>query len=74
VRHVTARGSSRPPDRVSLVAGIACLLVGAVFGLDQLDVLSLSAGVAAATVCAAIGIVLVVSGIEPASDDGEDAR
>ena len=60
-------------DRVSLAAGLACLLVGAVFGLDQLDVLDLSAGIAAATVCAAVGIVLVISGLEPA-ERGEDSR
>ncbi len=58
-------------DRVSLAAGLACLLVGAVFGLDQLDVLSLSAGMAAATVCAAAGLVLVISGLEPGRDDDE---
>jgi len=52
-------------DRVSLAAGVACLLVGAVFGLDQLDVMELSAGVAAAAICAAAGLVLVVSGLEP---------
>lgn len=57
-------------DRVSFVAGLACLLVGVVFGLDQLGAFALSAGAAAATVCAAAGIVLVVSGLEP-RDDGE---
>ena len=61
-------------DRVSLAAGLACLLVGAVFGLDQLDVFSLAPGLAAATVCAAAGIVLVVSGLEPGrrSDERRD--
>ncbi|MCB0866821.1 MAG: hypothetical protein KDB58_14005 [Solirubrobacterales bacterium] len=52
-------------DRVSLAAGLACLLVGAVFGLDQLGVIDLSAGLVAAVVCAAAGLVLVVSGLEP---------
>lgn len=61
-------------DRVSLVAGIACLLVGAAFGLDQLGAFGLSAGIAAAIVCAAAGVVLVVSGLEPAVGKREDAR
>ena len=52
-------------DRLSLAAGVAFLLVGAVFGLDQLDVTDLSAGVIAAILCAAAGFVLVVSGLEP---------
>jgi len=51
--------------RVSLAAGVAFLLVGALLGLDQLDVLSLSPGVIAAALCAAAGAVLVVSGLEP---------
>jgi hypothetical protein len=57
--------SKRRIDRVSLAAGIACLLVGALLGLDQLDVLDVSAGVMAAAICAAAGLVLVVSGLEP---------
>ena len=52
-------------DRFSLAAGVACLLVGAVFGLDQLDVVDLGAGVIAAILCAAAGFVLVASGLEP---------
>lgn len=59
-------------DRVSLTAGLACLLVGAIFGLDQLDVLSLSAGLVAATVCAAAGLVLVVSGFDPGGGAGSE--
>jgi hypothetical protein len=55
----------RDIDRISLAAGVACLLVGAVFGLDQLDVVSLSAGLVAATIAAAAGLVLVISGLEP---------
>ena len=59
-------------DRISLAAGTAFLLVGAIFGLDQLDVLSLSAGLVAATVCAAAGLVLVVSGFEPRDGAGRE--
>lgn len=48
-------------DRVSLAAGIACLLVGAVFGLDQLGAVSLGPGLVLATWCVAAGLVTVVS-------------
>ena len=60
-------------DRVSLAAGVASLLVGAVLGLDQLDVVSLGAGLVAAAICAAAGLVLVVSGLEPprSREDGD---
>jgi hypothetical protein len=64
--------SDRPVDRVSLAAGVACLLVGALLGLDQLDVLNVSAGVLAAAICAAAGLVLVVSGLEPPRRGGRD--
>jgi hypothetical protein len=59
------RVTESPLDRVSLAAGLACLLVGAVLGLDQLDVISLSPDLAAALICAAAGVVLVVSGLTP---------
>lgn len=61
-------------DRVSLAAGLACLLVGAAFGLDQLGAFDLSAGIAAAVVCVAAGVVLVVSGLEPVGGEREDGR
>ena len=53
-------------DRVSLAAGLACLLVGAILGLDQLDAISLGPNLAMALLCAAAGAVLVVSGLSPA--------
>jgi len=56
---------SRPGDRVSLVGGIAFLLLGAILCLDQLEVFSLTAGLAAAAICAAAGSALVASGLEP---------
>lgn len=65
-----SRGRS---DRVSLAGGLACLLAAAVLALDQLDLISLSPGLAAATICAAAGLVLVVSGLEapaPGHDRG----
>ena len=52
-------------DRISLVAGVAFVLVGALLGLDQLDVLELGPELVGAAVCAAAGAVLVVSGLEP---------
>lgn len=48
-------------DPVSLAAGVACLLVGAVFGLDQLGAVSLDPAVVLATICAAAGFVTVFS-------------
>lgn len=52
-------------DRVSFAAGLACLLVGVAFGLDQLGALRVGLGLALAIICAAAGFVLVVSGLEP---------
>lgn len=59
-------------DRVSLAGGIALCLLGALLCLDQLDLIALSAGLAAAAICAAAGTVLVVSGLvpEPEVEDG----
>lgn len=54
----------RSVDRVSLAAGIASLLVGALLGLDQLGV-PVAPELIGAGICAAVGIVLVVSGLEP---------
>ena len=44
-------------DRVSLVAGTALALLGCVLCLDQLDLISLSFGLAAALICAAAAVV-----------------
>jgi hypothetical protein len=57
--------SGRRVDRVALAAGIASLLVGAVLGLDQLGV-EVKPELIGAGICAAVGMVLVVSGL---SDD-----
>jgi len=59
-------------DRTSLVGGIAVLLLGALLCLDQLDAISISAGLAAAAICAAAGSALVASGLspEPEREDG----
>lgn len=61
-------------DRVSLAAGLAYLLVGVAFGLDQLGAFELSAGLVVAIVCAAAGLVLVVSGLEPPGRERERRR
>ncbi len=55
---------SRRVDRVTLAAGIASLLVGALLGLDQLGV-EVAPELIGAGIFAAAGVVLVVSGLEP---------
>ena len=54
-------------DRVSLVAGLAMIAVGAVLVLDQSDVIELSPGIAGAALAAALGAILVASGL---ADEG----
>jgi hypothetical protein len=55
--------SHRRLDRVSLVAGIAVLVVGGLLMLDQGGDLEVSAGVIAATFIGAAGLILLVSGL-----------
>jgi hypothetical protein len=50
-------------DRVSLVAGMAMMAVGALLVLDQADAIELSPGIAGAALAAALGVILVVSGL-----------
>jgi hypothetical protein len=50
-------------DRVSLVAGLALMAVGTLLVLDQADAIELSPGIAGAALAAALGAVLVVSGL-----------
>jgi hypothetical protein len=50
-------------DRVSLVAGVAMMAVGALLVLDQADAIELSPGVAGAALAGALGVILVVSGL-----------
>jgi hypothetical protein len=61
--------SSGGVDRVSLVAGIAFALLGGLLFLDQLDLIALSWGLAAAAICAAAGAALVAAGLSPDGDD-----
>jgi hypothetical protein len=50
-------------DRVSLVAGLALMAVGTLLVLDQAEAIELSPGIAGAALAAALGAVLVVSGL-----------
>jgi hypothetical protein len=54
---------SKRVDSVSLIAGLALIAVGALLLLDQEDVIDLSLGIAGAVVAAAIGVILIASGL-----------
>jgi hypothetical protein len=54
---------SRRVEPVSLVAGLAMSSLGLLLLLDDGGSIDLSGGWLAAVVCAAIGVVLVVSGL-----------
>ena len=58
-----ARVARRRPDLPSLVAGVALLVLGAVLLLDRLDVLDLRFGALGPLACAALGAVLLASGL-----------
>ena len=53
----------RSADPTSLVAGIAVLALGVLLLLDATGTLELSFGVLAPAVCAAIGAILLASGM-----------
>jgi hypothetical protein len=57
----------RRPDRVSLVAGFAMIAVGVLLVLDQAEAIELSPGIAGAALAAALGAILVTSGL---ADEG----
>jgi hypothetical protein len=61
---------SRRVDTVSLVAGLAIIAVGALLLLDQEDVIDLSLGIAGAAVAAALGVILIASGLAEGGDGG----
>jgi hypothetical protein len=50
-------------DRVSLVAGLAMIALGALLVLDQSDAVELSPGIAGAALAAALGVILIASGL-----------
>jgi hypothetical protein len=54
-------------DRVSLVAGLAMITVGVLLVLDQAEAIELSPGIAGAALAAALGVILVASGL---ADEG----
>ena len=56
------RGASRP-DVPSLAGGLAVIGLGAILLLDQLDVWGLRFAALAPLACAAIGVVLLASGL-----------
>jgi uncharacterized protein (DUF697 family) len=58
----------RRVDSVSLVAGVAIVAVGVLLLLDQKDVVDLSLGLAGAIVAAAIGAILIASGLAEGGD------
>ncbi len=60
--------NERRVDPVTLAAGLAAILVGALLALERGGTIELSAGWIAALACAAVGVVLTVSGI---ADHGE---
>jgi hypothetical protein len=51
------------PDAVSLTAGLALVVLGAVLLLDQAGTLELTFGSMAPVVFAAIGVILLASGL-----------
>jgi hypothetical protein len=54
-------------DRVSLTAGLAMMALGALLVLDQAEAIDLSPGIAGAAVTAALGVILIASGL---ADEG----
>lgn len=54
-------------DRVSLTAGLAMMALGALLVLDQAEAIDLSPGIAGAAVAAALGVILIASGL---ADEG----
>jgi uncharacterized YccA/Bax inhibitor family protein len=50
-------------DRVSLVAGVAIMVLGGLLVLDQAGAISLTPGWIGAAVAATVGVILLVSGI-----------
>jgi len=55
---------TRKPDLVTLVAGLAIALLGALLLLDQVGAIDLEFDYAAPAVLATAGVILLVSGLE----------
>jgi hypothetical protein len=58
----------REPDSVSLVAGLAVVALGVLLILDQAEAIELSPGLAGAALAAAVGAILVTSGLRMGED------
>ena len=58
------RRVNRRPDIVSLIAGIALSLLGAILLLDQTGTIALRFDYAAPAVLAAAGVILLISGLD----------
>jgi hypothetical protein len=54
---------TRSPDPTSVVAGIAVLVLGVLLLLDAVDTLNLRFGVLGPVACAAMGAILLASGL-----------
>jgi Ca2+/Na+ antiporter len=54
----------RSPDRVSLVAGLVLLALGAVLLLDRLDAIDVRFGTLAPLVLGTVGAILLASGLQ----------
>jgi peptidoglycan/LPS O-acetylase OafA/YrhL len=66
------RGMSREVrDPVSLVAGVTFLALGVLLVLDQAGALDLTFGWIGAVLAAALGVILVASGLSGSADEGE---
>ena len=57
------RGASRKPDVPTLVAGLALFALGVALLLDSVEAIELRFATLAPIVCAAIGAVLLASGL-----------
>lgn len=58
------------PDAGALVAGLVLVALGAVLLLDRLEVLDLRFGTLAPIACAAVGAVLLASGLSRRDGQG----
>lgn len=64
---------SRGVDRVSLVSGLVLIGLGTVLLFDQTGAFDLSPGLLGAALAAAVGVILLASGIgEPAQSERDE--
>jgi hypothetical protein len=58
----------RRPDRTSLAAGLVITLTGVILLLDRLEVIDVGLGYALPLLCATVGAILLVAGLEGPRD------